>query len=45
MLGAEPDTLVAGSESGSYQSNIQTAWETLKLPAYGYTPPNGQSFA
>ena len=30
-----PDAFVFGSESGGYQPNIQTAWETLKLLAYG----------
>jgi integrase len=35
-LGAE--AYVFGTESGSYQENIQTAWETLRLLAYGIEP-------
>ena len=34
----DPDAFVFRSESGAYQPNIQTAWETLKLLAYGYEP-------
>ena len=33
-----PDAFVFGAETGSYQPNIQTAWETLKLRAYGHEP-------
>ena len=40
-----PDAFVFGSESGSYQPNIQTAWETLKLLAYGYEPKPGRTGA
>jgi integrase len=38
-----PDAFVFGSESGAYQPNIQTAWETLKLLAYGYKPKTGRT--
>ena len=31
--------------TGSYQPNIQTAWETLKLLAYGYEPKPGRTGA
>jgi integrase len=37
-----PDAFVFGSETGAYQPNIQTAWETLKLLAYGYDPKPGR---
>ena len=40
-----PDAFVFGSETGSYQPNIQTAWETLKLLAYGYEPKPGRTGA
>ena len=30
-----------GTEAGEYQANIQTAWDTLRLLAYGYTPRRG----
>jgi integrase len=33
-----PDAFVFGSETGAYQPNIQTAWETLRLLAYGHEP-------
>jgi hypothetical protein len=33
-----PDGFVFGSATGACQPNIQTAWETLKLLAYGYEP-------
>jgi integrase len=33
-----PDAFVFGSESGEYQANLQTAWDTLRLLAYGYQP-------
>jgi integrase len=35
-LGGE--AYVFGTESGSYQENIQTAWETLRLLAHGIEP-------
>ena len=35
-LGAE--AYVFGTESGAYQPNIQTAWETLRLLAHGIAP-------
>ena len=38
-----PDALAFGSETGAYQPNIQTAWETLKLLAYGYKPKTGRT--
>ncbi|MGH9204713.1 MAG: tyrosine-type recombinase/integrase, partial [Vicinamibacterales bacterium] len=37
-----PDAFVFGSETGAYQPNIQTAWETLRLLAYGYEPKLGR---
>jgi hypothetical protein len=41
-----PDAFVFGAETGSYQPNIQTAWETLKLLAYGHEPkPSRQGAA
>ncbi len=40
-----PDAFVFGAEDGSYQPNIQTAWETLKLLAYGYEPKPGRTGA
>jgi integrase len=36
-----PDAFVFGSEGGAYQPNIQTAWETLRLLAYGHEPRRG----
>lgn len=36
-----PDAFVFGSETGGYQP-IQTAWETLKLLAYGHEPRPGR---
>ena len=33
-----PNAFVFGTESGEYQANIQTAWDTLRLLAYSYTP-------
>ncbi len=33
-----PNAFVFGTESGEHQSNIQTAWDTLRLLAYGYEP-------
>lgn len=38
-----PDAFVFGSETGAYQPNIQTAWETLTLLAYGYEPKPGRT--
>ena len=40
-----PDAFVFGSASGACQPNIQTAWETLKLLAYGYEPRPGREGA
>jgi integrase len=40
-----PDAFVFGADDGSYQPNIQTAWETLKLMAYGYEPKPGRTGA
>lgn len=31
-----------GSETGGYQPNIQTSWETLKLLAYEHEPKPGR---
>jgi integrase len=36
-----PQAFVFGTEAGEYQANIQTAWETLRLLAYGYPPRRG----
>jgi hypothetical protein len=36
-----PDAYVFGAEDGSFQPNIQTAWETLRLLAYGHEPRRG----
>jgi len=33
-----PDAFVFGTESGEHQANIQTAWDTLRLLAYGHQP-------
>lgn len=33
---------VFGTPTGAYQANIQTAWETLKLLAYGFEPRRGE---
>jgi len=33
---------VFGTATGEYQANIQTAWETLKLLAYGFEPRRGK---
>jgi integrase len=33
-----PQAFVFGTEAGEYQANIQTAWDTLRLLAYGYPP-------
>ena len=40
-----PDAFVFGAQDGSYQPNIQTAWETLKLLANGYEPKPGRTGA
>lgn len=37
-----PDAFVFGAETGEYQPNIQTAWETLKLLAYDCQPKPGR---
>lgn len=36
-----PLAYVFGTPSGEYQANIQTAWETLKLLAYGFELKRG----
>jgi integrase len=36
-----PLAYVFGTSNGEYQPNIQTAWETLKLLAYGFEPRRG----
>jgi integrase len=33
-----PNAFVFGTDSGEYQAEIQTAWDTLRLLAHGYTP-------
>ena len=33
-----PDAFVFGQQTGEYQPNIQTAWETLRLLANGIEP-------
>ena len=40
-----PEAFVFGTEDGRYQSQIQTAWETLRLLAYGYEPRKGDEGA
>jgi integrase len=40
-----PDAYVFGKESGEYQPNIQTAWETLRLLAHGVEPRTGEGAA
>jgi transposase len=40
-----PDAFVFGTETGANQPNIQTAWETLKLLAYGYEAKPGREGA
>jgi integrase len=37
-----PDAFAFGSATGAYQPNIETAWETLKLLAYGHEPRPGE---
>lgn len=37
-----PDAYVFGSATGTYQPNIQTAWETLRLLANGLEPRSGR---
>jgi len=39
------EAYVFGSENGTYQPNIQTGWETLRLLAYGYEPRTGKKGA
>jgi integrase len=38
-----PEAYVFGSENGTYQPNIQTAWETLRLLAHGVEPQRGKA--
>jgi integrase len=40
-----PDAFVFGSETGACQPNIQTAWETLRLLAYGHEPRSSRKGA
>lgn len=40
-----PDAYVFGTANGTYQPNIQTAWETLRLLAYGVEPKPGKEGA
>lgn len=40
-----PDAFVFGSATGTYQPNIQTAWETLRLLASGIEPRSGKQGA
>jgi integrase len=40
-----PEAYVFGSANGTYQPNIQTAWETLRLLAYGIEPKSGKEGA
>jgi integrase len=40
-----PDAFVYGSATGACQPNIQTAWETLRLLAYGIEPKPGREGA
>jgi integrase len=40
-----PDAYVFGSATGTYQPNIQTAWDTLRLVAYGIEPKTGKEGA
>ncbi len=40
-----PEAFVFGAQDGAYQPNIQTAWETLKLLAYGHEPKPGRAGA
>jgi len=37
-----PEAYVFGSETGAYQPNIQTAWETLRLLAHGVEPQSSR---
>lgn len=41
-LSLGPDAYVFGTANGTYQPNIQTAWETLRLLAYGVEPKPGK---
>lgn len=38
-----PEAYVFGSENGTYQPNIQIAWETLRLLAHGVEPQGGKA--
>jgi len=40
-----PEAYVFGSETGTYQPNIQTGWETLRLLAHGCEPRTGKKGA
>jgi integrase len=40
-----PEAYVFGTANGTYQPNIQTAWETLRLLAYGIEPKAGKEGA
>jgi integrase len=40
-----PDGYVFGSANGTYQPNIQTAWETLRLLAHSIKPKPGREGA
>jgi integrase len=40
-----PEAYAFGSANGTYQPNIQTAWETLRLFAYGIEPRSGRKSA
>lgn len=40
-----PEAFVFGSANGTYQPNIQTAWETLRLLAHGIEPRSGRKGA
>ena len=39
------DAFVFGTETGAYQPNIQTAWETLRLLAHGFERATGRGSA
>ena len=39
------DAFVFGAQDGSYQPNIRTAWETLKLLSHGHEPRPSRSGA
>jgi integrase len=40
-----PEAYVFGTANGTYQPNFQTAWETLRLLAYGLEPKPGKEGA